>query len=225
MNKRTSFYHVTESPAPGSYDLPSTFKFNKRLNFPPKLRKVDPAAGKSLSLSCKIPINLHESFEFTQTNARRAVFGSEKRKDNFLNMELANNPGPGEYAQRTDWGQGPKWRFGSELSRKFAQVEDFPGPGAYESPSTLDSRVAKFASGRKCERREPGPGPGPGEYEVVRDLRDKSFLFSKAEKFQKFLGPALPGPSDYRLQEFSTRQTTSACTSYKLNNSSSVLTT
>ena len=223
MNKQTSLYHVSESPAPGSYDLPSTFKVSKRVDLPAKARQAEAPVTKSLSLSCKIPINLHESFEFTQTSARRAVFGSEKRRDNFLNGELVKNPGPGEYSQGVAFGQGPRWRFGSELSRKFREVEEFPGPGAYNAPSTLISRVFRFASGRKPERVD--EQPGPGQYNVMKNSQYSSFAFSKAEKFQKFLGPALPGPSDYRVQDCSARQTTSECTRYKLNNSSSVLTT
>ena len=231
MNKRTSFYHLPESPAPGSYDIPSTFNVKKRVPLSPKFKKpeppepaehAEPPVAKSLSLSTKIPINLHESFEFTQTNTRRTVFGREKRKDNFLNMEMVKNPGPGEYTQRSTLGAGPRWRFGSEPSRKYADIEDFPGPGSYRSPSTLNSLTCKFTSGRKEEKVS--NHPGPGHYNVIRKSQYKNFAISKAEKFDKILGPALPGPSDYWIQDWTARQTTSACTSYKLNNSSSTIT-
>jgi hypothetical protein len=58
----------------------------------------------------------------------------------------------------------------------------------------------------------------------MRKSQYNNFAISRAEKFQKILGPALPGPSDYCVQDLKTRQSASACTSYKLNGSSSTVT-
>jgi hypothetical protein len=225
QTKRSSFYQIPESPSPGSYDLPSSFN-QKKPSFSPKsfknqitLKKLpfnDQFFLQVLTQTNSVFPDIHESYQKTQSKPRRAIFGSEKRKDNFFNPELAKNPGPGEYSQRSSFGEGPRWRFGSDLSRRYAEIEEIPGPGAYNSPTTLSSMVFKFPSGRKSERLS--ELPGPGQYDVVKNLKYKSFAVSKAEKFQRLSGPALPGPSDYNVSS-GRKLTTSSCTNYKLHSS------
>jgi len=191
LSKRSPLYQVPDSPSPGAYNIPSCFDSKKSFSFSPKQKKSEnltPGPGAYNPKDIVI-------------NTRRAVFGHEKRRDNFLNPELTFHPSPAQYTLNSTL-SGPKWCFGSELSRKYAEIEDFPGPGSYNSPSTLTKLFHKFPSSRK-QAKIP-PNPGPGHYNPPSPLKFSSFAISRAEKFQKIPGPVLPGPSDYNIRGSST---------------------
>ena len=191
LSKRSPLFQVPDSPSPGEYNIPSCFDRSKgrSFTFSPKLSRSIPKYPGPGEYNAQIVTNV----------SARPVFGKEKRKDNFLNVELINVPGPGKYSYRSTL-QGPTWKFGTEKSRKHKEIEESPGPGAYDISPMREHIVFKFPSGRKNERIP--TFPGPGQYSV-NTPKSTSFSIPKAEKFQKFTGQVLPGPSDYFVQESS----------------------
>ena len=189
LSKRSPLFQVPDSPSPGEYNIPSCFDKNKAKSytFSAKLSKSIPKYPGPGEYNVPMITNL----------SARPVFGKEKRKDNFLNMELVNVPGPGKYSYCSTL-QGPTWKFGTEKSRKHKEIELSPGPGAYEISPMREHIVFKFPSGRKNERIP--KFPGPGQYSL-NTPKSPSFSIPRAEKYQKITGQVLPGPSDYFLQE------------------------
>lgn len=185
VSRRTALFQVPDSPSPGEYNIPSCFDKDKAksYSFSPKLSKSTP----------KYPGPGAYNVPIIANTSARPVFGKEKRKDNFLNMELVKVPGPGKYSFHSTL-QGPNWRFGTEASRKKQEIEDFPGPGTYEIPPVRENIVFKFPSGRKPEKIPKFPGPGQYTFSAPKS---PSFSMPRAEKFQKISGKILPGPSDY----------------------------
>ena len=211
LSKRSPLYQAPDSPSPGAYNIPSCFDSKKSFSFSPKLKKQEKLSPGPGAYNPKDIV----------LNTRRAVFGHEKRRDNFLIPELTFHPSPAQYTLNSTL-SGPKWRFGSELSRKYAEIEDFPGPGTYNSPSTLTKLSHKFSSSRKPTKIP--PNPGPGHYNTLNSRKLASLAISRAEKFQKLSGPILPGPSDYNIRVSSTL-TPSSTSKYKqdINSSSTLL--
>jgi hypothetical protein len=193
LAKRRPLFDSEETPAPGSYSIVSCFDNKKSYSFSPKLSKSVP----------KYPGPGAYQVKEVVVNAARPVIGKEKRKDNFFNEELAALPGPGRYNFRVTLAEGPRWKFGSETSRKKQDIVDTPGPGSYEIPDTKSKVVFKFPSGRKNEKYS--AAPGPGYYNVQGNLRYSLFTLSRSEKFQKISGPLLPGPGDYNVSNTSFR--------------------
>lgn len=187
LSKRKPLFLAEDTPAPGSYAVGSSFDCKKSYSFSPKFNKSlprypGPGAYEVRDLGLK---------------AARPVIGREKRKDNFLNGELREIPGPGRYDFRHTLAEGPRWKFGSDCSRKQQDVLDTPGPGSYEIPNTRSKLVFKFSSGRKDEKCQ--AIPGPGQYNIQGNLRYSLFTISRSEKMQKLSGPLLPGPCDYNV--------------------------
>lgn len=182
---RRPLFNVDENPAPGSYSIQSIFDNKKSFSFSPKLTKPEPKYPGPGSYDVKDVV----------TNSARPVIGKEKRKDNFLKDEQVSIPGPGRYNFRHTLVEGPQWRFGSEASRKVKELEQTPGPGAYEIPDTKSKIVFKFPSSRKNDKLE--NIPGPGHYNVQNKNRYAFFAMSRSEKYQKLSGPFIPGPGEY----------------------------
>ena len=97
ISKRPTFFQITDNPAPGSYNIPSSFNKGNSFSFSPKLSKSAP----------KYPAPTHYDVKYCEPSSPKAVFGKEKRKDNFLNKEQLNVPDPGKYSLRNTL-QGPK---------------------------------------------------------------------------------------------------------------------
>lgn len=187
ITKRSPLFKVAENPAPGTYNIPSCFDKGQSYSFSPKISKSVP----------KYPGPGDYNVKDVVPNAARAIFGKERRKDNFVNTELIKIPGPGNYGLRNTL-EGPKWRFGSEASRKHIEIEDLPGPGAYEVKPIISNVFVKFPLSKRPYKIE--KLPGPGHYDI-NSSRLPSFASSKAEKLQKLSGPLMPGPSDYFLTD------------------------
>ena len=182
---RRPLFNVDENPAPGSYSIQSIFDTKKSFSFSPKLPTSEP----------KYPGPGSYNVKDISPSAARAVIGKEKRKDNFLNKSQIPIPGPGLYNLHQTLVEGPQWRFGSQASRKVQELDQTPGPGAYEIPDTKSKLVFKFPSSRKTEKM---PNiPGPGHYNIQSTSRYSYFAVSKSEKYQKLLGPQVPGPGEY----------------------------
>ena len=88
-SKRTDLFAVQDSPSPGDYNIPSSFNKGKSFTFSPRLAKSTP----------KYPGPGQYDVKITEVISARPVFGKEKRKDNFLNLESLHVPGPGKYSQ------------------------------------------------------------------------------------------------------------------------------
>lgn len=66
------------------------------------------------------------------------MIGKSPRDGALVNEKLNRTlPGPGYYDLRAS-AEGPKWRIGSEERGKVKRVEN-PGPGAYNTPSTISN--------------------------------------------------------------------------------------
>ena len=208
LSKRRPLFLAEDTPAPGSYCVASCFDGKKSYSFSPKFKKSvprypGPGAYDVGDLGSRVS---------GVARAARPVIGREKRKEVFGNEELREVPGPGRYDFRHTLAEGPRWKFGSESSRKQQDVQETPGPGSYEVPSTRSKLVFRFASGRKVETSKGAQGaqgtqggPGPGQYEVKGLLRHSLFSVSRSEKTQKLSGPLLPGPGDYNVSNSSFR--------------------
>ena len=207
QSKRKPLFKSEETPAPGSYCIGSCFDNKKSYSFSPKLAKSVPRYPGP---------GAYEIKDFG-SKAARPVIGKEKRKDNFLNDELTSMPGPGRYDFRHTLTEGPRWKFGSDASRKQQEIQETPGPGSYEIPDTKSKVVFKFPSSRKNEKYQ--KIPGPGQYNVQGNFRYSLFTISKSEKFQRLSGPILPGPCDYNVSNTSFR-TPGSCKSIFSNESS-----
>ena len=185
VSRRSPLFSVVDSPSPGHYRIPSCFDAKKSFSFSPRYKKPAPSGPGPGDYQVKEVV----------FNSSRAVFGNEKRKDNFIRPELLFIPGPGRYSFLDTINYGPKWKFGSYTSRKYPAIEQSPGPGEYSLKPLKDTTAYRFPSSRKNVKIE--KVPGPGHYFVSSPYRSPSFSIAKADKFQRISGPILPGPSDY----------------------------
>lgn len=123
------FFNIkSDSPGPGHYDLPEirgpSFTFAQKLE---EKAKTIPGPG---------------DYEVNGLKSRpkAAVFGSEMRKDNFLNPELSKNPEPWKYNIKY-LENAPKWRFSSETRSKEV---DFSKLGVFEALQLAKKSKPKF---------------------------------------------------------------------------------
>ena len=89
-SKRTQLFSVPDSPSPCEYNIPSCFGKGKSFTFSPRLSTSKP----------KYPGPGEYEIKHMNVSSARPIFGKEKRKDNFLNIELLNVPGPGKYSHK-----------------------------------------------------------------------------------------------------------------------------
>lgn len=120
----------SDSPGPGHYNLPKikgpSFSFAQKLQEKPN---CNPGPGEYELIN-------------TKSRPKAAIFGSETRKDNFLNPELSRNPEPWKYnikyAENT-----PKWKFSSEARDKEI---DFSKLGVFEALNLAKGQKSKILS-------------------------------------------------------------------------------
>jgi hypothetical protein len=113
-----------ESPGPGCYNLP---KINgKSFSFAQKFQEKNN----------NVPGPGEYRLDFRKFRAKAVVFGSEVRKDNFLNPELSRNPEPWRYnVQQRD--HSPKWKFSTEARVKKVDLSKL---GVFEAISLSQGR-------------------------------------------------------------------------------------
>ena len=120
----------SDSPGPGQYNLPKIkgpcFTFAQKLQEKPN---YNPGPG---------------DYELTNTKSKpkAAIFGSETRKDNFLNPELSRNPEPWKYNINYNE-KAPKWKFSSEPRDKEI---DFSKLGVFEALNLAKRQKSKILS-------------------------------------------------------------------------------
>lgn len=201
LTRRSPLFKASDNPAPGSYNIPTSFNKGKSYTISPKL-------SKSMT---KYPGPGEYNVKDVVPKAARAVFGRDRRRDNFLNMELVDIPGPGKYGFHGPL-EGPRWKFGSELSRIHRKIEDGPGPGSYEIKPITSNIFIKFPCSKRPSKIE--KLPGPGDYNISTS-RLPSFALSRADKYQKLSGPLFPGPSDYLITDLNQPITHSSMRMFK----------
>ena len=125
---REFYLAASESPGPGSYTLP-------------KIR------GKSFSFAVKLPQKNSDvpgpgeyTSNFSKFRAKAAIFGSETRKDNFLNPELSKNPEPWKYNTKFR-DASPKWKFSSSPRTKEVDLSKL---GVFEAISLLKGKKSQI---------------------------------------------------------------------------------
>ena len=122
-------YHLTpsDSPGPGSYSLPQSK--GKCFSFAKRLEAIVP----------RFPGPGQYDLKDWGTLPRRVIFGTEVRKDNFLDPELSKNPEPWKYTIPSS-STSPKWKFGSEPRVKHKDISKL---GVLEA--MLETRLLKRA--------------------------------------------------------------------------------
>lgn len=119
----------SDSPGPGSYTLPKIR--GKSFSFAAKLQQKNndvPGPGEYTS-------------NFSKFRSKAAIFGSEVRKDNFLNPELSKNPEPWKYNTKFR-DASPSWKFStSPRSKEF----DISKLGVFEAISLLNTSKSKIS--------------------------------------------------------------------------------
>lgn len=119
----------SDSPGPGHYELPKikgpSFSFAQKLQ-----DKVNLIPGPG-------------EYEVSNRKVRpkAAIFGSEMRKDNFLNPELSKNPEPWKYNIKY-LDNTPKWRFSSENRNKEIDLSKL---GVFEALQLAKKSKPKFS--------------------------------------------------------------------------------
>jgi hypothetical protein len=115
--ERKTFIFAAEGPGPGRYNTPLTR--GPSFSFAPKLDTKLPSIPGPGSYNPKV---------IKPTN-QRTVFGTEIRKDNFLDPELSSNPSPWNYNINPS-ANSPKWKFGREPR---AKEQDLSKMGVFEA--------------------------------------------------------------------------------------------
>ena len=70
-------------------------------------------------------------------------------------------PGPGQYVNNYKKYNAPNFSFGGKFDKSFYQdTSSIPGPGSYQSPSTLGKKGGYLGLKNKIDKRNELPGPG-----------------------------------------------------------------
>lgn len=129
---RKSPIFLPDSPGPGSYSIPvvkgPSFSMGKRL----------------IPIVSKVPGPGHYKLNNWGSRSKQAIFGSEVRKNNFLDPSLSENPEPWKY-HLPGSSSSPKWKFGSEPRVKPIDISKL---GVFEAMLHIQamsiSQVKKF---------------------------------------------------------------------------------
>jgi hypothetical protein len=106
--------------------------------------------------------------------------------DNMLGISNKHNP--------------PNYTFGNKLSKTFySDKSAIPGPGQYQSPSTLGNKGGYLAG--KPKDKKVNELPGPGAYSVRSTLTGKAQTFGIGKRSSPNLNRSLyvPGPGQYAV--------------------------
>lgn len=110
-------------------------------------------------------------------------------------------PGPGAYSPTMAAFVSPKYPFSTDSRLKSLKRSTTPGPGAYDSKSTLEGKDTSICS--KPERRLTGQSPGPGAYNASYKSCSNfesscAFGFGASDR-QKMSSSKTPGPGKYDI--------------------------
>jgi hypothetical protein len=92
----------------------------------------------------------------------------------------------------------PNYTFGSKLSKTlYSEISPVPGPGQYQSPSTLGRKGGYL--GGKAKDKKKAELPGPGAYSVRSTLSGKAQAFGSGKRSSPNINKLLqnPGPGQY----------------------------
>lgn len=170
------------APGPGAYDVtgqPAGPKYAIKGRHPPNVQSDVPGPGHYTQ-----DLNPYIS-EVTPLWS----FGRENRGKKKGSKDL---PGPGNYDPKL-MGRAPNGRFGSEQRTKSARGE-VPGPGTYESPSTIDKIAFSLTSRHYIPNKEEKPGPGAYDPDAVPG--SSGFRLGTAARSTDRASD-LPGPGAY----------------------------
>lgn len=110
-----------------------------------------------------------------------------------------DGPGPGEYESGYNKRNTPNYSFGSKLSKSFYEDKSsIPGPGCYQSPSTLDKKGGYL--GKRSKARKADELPGPGAYQMGSTFSNRfSTAFGRGKRSNPNLNRSAlaPGPGTY----------------------------
>jgi hypothetical protein len=139
-------------------------------------------------------------------------FGGESRWGAAVDPKR-RKPGPGAYNPRNPiLAIAPKIGFGSSMRLKGAIIaQPNPGPGAYESRTSLGEGLCFTAKGRHATHYVAQKSlPGPGAYDPVTTSSTKQGPkagFGTSRRSDIALRALGPGPGSYDLQNFKTTGT------------------
>eukprot|EP00002_Diphylleia_rotans_P038108 TRINITY_DN8614_c0_g1_i1.p1 TRINITY_DN8614_c0_g1~~TRINITY_DN8614_c0_g1_i1.p1 ORF type:complete len:1771 (-),score=292.93 TRINITY_DN8614_c0_g1_i1:115-5427(-) len=177
---------AVQTPAPNTYNLPSTIGDGPKFSIAPKQKddapSITPAPNKY-----NIPSTLGDAPKFSI--APRIPIPNENKD--------SDTPGPDAYDVEQKKPTGPAYSFGVRLVEVKPIGHDTPGPGEYVAPSYITDGPAPWMGNPPEERQTVETVPGPGHYTVPSRIGEGpaySFYGPHEEKI-----PDLPGPGHYEL--------------------------
>ena len=196
---RCSFFKKSETPGPGSYEIPSKicegpyYKIRGRINVKENLNNIKPGPGTYDLPEEKIPGGF--------------VMGISLRTFPTPDNVKSNIPGPGTYSFPSET-LGKPWKF-HKVDSKPERPNTSLGPGSYEVPSTLLNKSFSFTGKSKTGiYKDQNCAPGPGAYDPQAAL-SRSGTFTMVSKRPEVKDNKVPGPGTYTV---TLRPTTSSST-------------
>lgn len=173
------------TPAPGSYEIPSKLKEGPQYSMHGRTQPARPFDSPG-------PGQYNHDKSVVREKSPSYKIGSAKREES--TERYYEIPGPGTYQDTRPQSAGPKWAFGTD-DRSKSKKDSMPGPGSYEMPTTLNKQG--FSMSGRYSKPIDSLEPAPGSYDPKPIEQTPAYSFGNSGRYDFTKGKDNPAPGSY----------------------------